>query len=448
MSSRGGHDDRSGAPDEGGRQAGHPLRRAIIGVEAEVMLGVALVACSTRPDCDSTAEVPPATGAAASAATTSPATTSPATTTSTQAGPGAAHVSLATAGDACDDRRLSDADRESLRAWARELGVIDVEATTPLVPARQVVPPLERDVALTGQPYQGSTAGPDDYRCQIYDPQLTEPAFLQGYGIEADCAEVVHHALLFRAEAATCTAAEQADAKDPAVGWSCSGLAGFGGRAGEVKQILSWTLGQASTTLPVDTGIAMAPGDFFVTQIHDRYTDEWADLAPDRSVIVAAGRVLDPIQLTLYLGPAEIPCSASETGPLCDRDAAIARLLETEGGFSAIVANALMGVCGASVAGMTGMAGMAGMTGMTGMAGMTSSTCDLPATPGQIVALWGHMHEIGTSFRMTSKPGTPGERVLLDIPKWDFDWQLDDEPVDDIVLVAGDVICVECAWDG
>ena len=80
--------------------------------------------------------------------------------------------------------------------------------------------------------------------------------------------------------------------------------------------------------------------------------------------------------------------------------------------------------------------------------GVTSSTCDLPATPGQIVALWGHMHEIGTSFRMTSKPGTPGERVLLDIPKWDFDWQLDDEPVDDIVLVAGDVICVECAWDG
>ena len=401
MSSSGGHDDRSGAPDEGGRQAGHPLRRAIIGVEAEVMLGVALVACSTRPDRDSTAEVPPAKGAAASAATTSP----------------------ATAGDARDDRRLSDADRESLRAWARELGVIDVEATTPLVPARQVVPSLARDVALTGQSYQGSTAEPDDYRCQIYDPQLTEPAFLQGYGIEADRTEVVHHALLFRAEAATRTAAEQADAKDPAVGWSCSGLAGFGDRA-------------------------MAPGDFFVTQIHDRYTDEWADLAPDRSVILAAGRVLDPIQLTLSLGPAEIPCSASETGPLCDRDAAIARLLETEGGFSAFVANALMGVCGASVADFAGMADLAGMTD-----GVTSSTCDLPATPGQIVSLWGHMHEIGTSFRMTSNPGTPGGRVLLDIPKWDFDWQfddepVDDEPVDDIVLVAGDVICVECAWDG
>ena len=43
--------------------------------------------------------------------------------------------------------------------------------------------------------------------------------------------------------------------------------------------------------------------------------------------------------------------------------------------------------------------------------------------------------------------GTPQEKVLLDIPRWDFDWQYNYPVADDVELHKGDTIRVECAWD-
>ncbi len=392
----------------------------------------------------------------------------------TGSGPGVAHVPLGTAGEAREvsfeinaavrvgymppwpagdgdvafhgDRRLSAEHVAILETWAGQGGPIDVDPSTPIVPTGQAVTPIERDVVMVGQPYKGSTELRDDYRCQIYDPNLTDPAFLQGYGLEADRTEVVHHALLFYAEASTRSMAEQVDADDPAIGWECGGLAGFAGDSGETRQIMSWGPGQDPTILPADTGIPLQPGDYFVTQIHYHYEAEWNDLAPDESalvidlasdeVIAAAGGSLDPIELSLYLGPAEIPCSTGEVGPLCDRSAMSAQLIDIWGPTAGRIADFLMFSCGAEVEDFAGMTD-----------GVASSSCDQKATPGQIVSVWGHMHEIGATFRMTLNPDTPDERVLLDIPAWDFDWQLDYRPIETIVLDRDDVIRVECSWD-
>ena len=214
---------------------------------------------------------------------------------------------------------------------------------------------IERDLVLIAQPYLGSSAKVDDYRCQTYDPGIDADGFLTGYGFEADQTEVVHHALLFHVEASARQAADQIAAADPDVGWSCTGLAGFGG-AGETKQIMSWAPGQDPTVLPDGVGIPVAPGDFFVVQIHYHYEPETADVPADRSAllldfaddaeIAAAGGTLDPIDLTLYLGPAEIPCATDEVGPLCDRDAAVQKLADEQGVFAARVGEGLMALCG------------------------------------------------------------------------------------------------------
>ena len=45
---------------------------------------------------------------------------------------------------------------------------------------------------------------------------------------------------------------------------------------------------------------------------------------------------------------------------------------------------------------------------------------------------------------MTLNPDTPEELVLLDIPVWDFDWQLIYEPTDSIIIDYGDTIRIEC----
>ncbi len=384
-------------------------------------------------------------------------------------GPGAAHFVLDTAQDAQDnalyiasatdigfmppwpaadgdlafhgDRRLDDQQRTTMLDWFEEGAGLDVAPATEIVATARSVVAIERDIVMTGVPYKGSTDLRDDYRCQIYDPGLESEQYLQGYGLEADRAEVVHHALLFRAQASTRDAFEGIDALDPAVGWECGGLVGSGSSTDSVQQILSWAPGQDPTILPSDTGLAMQAGDFFITQIHYHYEPVWDSLEPDESavvvdfaspeVIAAAGGSLAPIELTLYLGPAEIPCSSDQSGPLCDRATAASALRSGAG-----IADGLMLRCGATPEDFAGMTN-----------GVATATCDLPASPGQIVSVWGHMHELGAAYRMVLNPDTPSETVLLDIPRWDFDWQLNYSPIDTVVLVPGDIIRVECTWD-
>jgi mono/diheme cytochrome c family protein len=389
-------------------------------------------------------------------------------------GPGAAHLVLATAGDASksakyiaasagsrymppwpagdgevkfhDDRRLSTTDLDSLKKWVAVNGEIDVPADTPLTPTRQAIVPIERDVVMKALPYKGSTAKPDDYRCQIFDPKLTKSAFLQGYGIEPDRTEVVHHSLVYRASAAKRAEYEKTDADAPGPGWQCLTVTSPTGASDGVNQIMSWAPGQAPVILPADTGIAMEPGDFLIVQIHYHYEEKTDELAPDQSavvldfasdkVIAAAGGALEPVTLKVYFGPAELPCSTKETGPLCDRETAKIGLLERSGPFAALGADGLMALCGKK------LEDYASMT-----TGIVTSTCELPAQDGQIVSIWAHMHYLGSTFRMTLNPGTPQERVLLDIPKWDFNWQLDYRPSDTVIIKATDVIKIECVWD-
>ena len=76
------------------------------------------------------------------------------------------------------------------------------------------------------------------------------------------------------------------------------------------------------------------------------------------------------------------------------------------------------------------------------------SSCDLAArNTGTIFSVLGHMHEFGASYRMTLHPDTPDERVLLDIPVWSFEWQLNYTPVEEIRIERGDMIRLECWWD-
>jgi mono/diheme cytochrome c family protein len=345
------------------------------------------------------------------------------------------------------DRRLTDAELATIVGWANDGASLDVPATTPLVATKPVVTPLRRDLVLKGQPYKGSTALGDEYRCQVYDPKITKPSFLQGMDVEPDQTRVVHHGLLFHGKANTRAQAEALDAAQPGSGWTCFGLPTLGAAPeDDLSQIMSWGPGQAPSVLPADTGVAMEAGDFFVVQIHYHYDEATEQLPPDESSLVvdfandatiaAAGGKLAPVTLSLYLGPAEIPCSTKQAGPLCDRSAALAKLSESYGPEAAFLADGLLAVCGAKVSDFAAMT-----------SGVASSSCDLPAEPGEIISIWGHQHELGATFRMTLNPGKPDEKVLLDIPRWAFEWQLNYEPVEKVVLKPGDVIRVECSWD-
>ena len=57
------------------------------------------------------------------------------------------------------------------------------------------------------------------------------------------------------------------------------------------------------------------------------------------------------------------------------------------------------------------------------------------------------MHTLGKTFRFTLDPDTPKPKVLLDIPVWNFDWQMNYELKKPIHVEAGQTIRMECSWD-
>jgi hypothetical protein len=75
-------------------------------------------------------------------------------------------------------------------------------------------------------------------------------------------------------------------------------------------------------------------------------------------------------------------------------------------------------------------------------------TCDHSVRrPGAIRAAAGHMHLLGRSISITLNPGTPREKVVLDIPKWDFDNQATRMLKKPVRTGPDDVLRVTCRHD-
>jgi polyisoprenoid-binding protein YceI len=339
---------------------------------------------------------------------------------------------------------LTDEQLATIVDWANAGGPLDVDPTTPVRAATSQIEPLRRDIELPlAVPYQGSNARVNDYRCMILDPKLADTVHVTGFAFEPDQTEIVHHALGFRVRAEGRESLERLDAADGAPGWECYTGTGAtsstpGGTDDISTQFMAWAPGQAPSRHPEGTGMRMDAGDVLVVQIHYHYAHS---NPPDRSRLVLD--LADPdddlqeLDYAVYLAPAEIPCSTAESGPLCERSAVLEQLNGRYGAIATAIANALHRVCG------TKPEDFAGMT-----SGTASASCDHRIyEDAEMLAVFGHMHEIGKTYRMTLNPGEPDEKVILDIPNWDFGWQFNYQPVDQIVLKKGDVLRVECSWD-
>lgn len=338
------------------------------------------------------------------------------------------------------DWSLSKEEKAEIAEWATAGGGLDVPEHTPIESTAEGTREVDADVTITPEPYAGSPAQLDDYRCRIYAfPETGEERWVRSFTIVPDEKEVLHHAVFFHAAADVLESAREADEADPGTGWGCGGLTGL---AGEVNQIAAWAPGQQPVEYPDGTGIRLEPGDFFVVQTHYHYDHEFPEDTSEVLVDFASpDEVADgPVRAVdneTYLAPAEIPCSDDESGPLCDRSVVLRQLGEKFGPGAAVLPNGLLLRCDQQLADY-----------LDDTDGVADADCRHKVTnPGEIVGIFGHMHEFGKSFRMTLNPGTTEERILLDIPNWSFDWQLHYEPLDTVVVDRDDTILVECTWD-
>lgn len=331
-----------------------------------------------------------------------------------------------------DDWSLTEEQRKAIATWHAEGSTLDIEPGTAITPDTEVFSLADHDVEVAPVAgYAGAAGRPDEYRCLVYDPEITETTHLDAFEFVPDQTAVVHHAIGYLIPNSLRDRAAQRDGEDGQPGWSCFGSSGLG----EDDIFLGWAPGQGPTELPEGSGMRIEPGDFIVIQIHYHFD---VDAPADRSSVrLRWSDHPDPdeVYVSSYVAPAEIPCGPDESGPLCDRDAAVA---------DAIAKYGSEGVQGLFITPACGY----DPDDFQLVDGVVSGECTQPVDGrGEIVSVLGHAHELGKTFRMTLNPGTADERVLLDIAAWDFEWQFNYYPVESITVGPGDWISLECSWD-
>lgn len=351
---------------------------------------------------------------------------------------------------------LTEAEIASLAAWSDGGGKLDVPATTKIKPDVKAVEALpRRDVTQHVPGYLGSMKNTNDYRCFVFDPKLTKPMYLTGYTFLADQVEEVHHSQVFHVSPEQKANVPKVDGKDGQPGWSCYGGAGAAlqgpspesipgrkdhrdvGFAGQADLVAGWVPGQSPVIFPERSGIYLQAGDALVMQIHYHFDEDHKPTTDESGLALQldpfdkdtkALRVINP------LGPVEIPCAPQDQDkPLCDREASIAA-----SPFGGGIESGLMILCQTNPEELT--------KDFDGQ--VARSTCNLRVPEdGTMTGAMGHMHTLGKSIRLTLDPDTPDEQILIDIPRWSFDWQMNYGFQKPLHVKAGQVVRLDCAWD-
>jgi hypothetical protein len=292
------------------------------------------------------------------------------------------------------------------------------------------------------RPYRPAAphGGTDDYHCFLLDPHLTGPAYITGIGFAPGNPSVVHHAILFQVPPEAVAAAERKDAATPGDGWTCFGGSGVPARSRDARDLgnggwlAAWAPGGRPLTYADDLGTRVAPGSRVVLQVHYNLL---AGSGPDqtglRLRLTPPRAGLKNLVTELFPGPVELPCTAAEHGPLCSRDVAIRDVAARFGPEVGQAAAGLQRLCGGDP---------------RHPAPGSTQHCDRRITAPMTVRLAaGHMHLLGRSIRLTLNPGTPTERVILDVPSYDFDRQGATPLARPVTLRPGDVVRVTCTHD-
>ena len=293
------------------------------------------------------------------------------------------------------------------------------------------------------EPYTPASDGTatDDYRCFLLDTDVPEDRFITGVRFVPDNASVVHHAILYRVRAEQVAGAQMRDEEDPGQGWSCFGgpdLPAVGGDAvrslDSAPWLAAWAPGGRESRYPEGTGVFLEKGSSVILQVHyNLLAGDGPDSTSVKLRTVSGDADLRPLETMLFPGPVELPCLPDESGPLCDREAAVEDTIERFGGESLRTIWGLQLICDGDL--------------VNPRAGATQSCTHRLDEAVSVYAAAGHMHLLGREISVVANAGTPSEMTLLDIDEWDFDNQGAIPLAKPVDLDKGDTITVTCTHD-
>ncbi|MFM2438992.1 MAG: hypothetical protein RLZ55_1817 [Actinomycetota bacterium] len=277
--------------------------------------------------------------------------------------------------------------------------------------------------------------GTDDYRCFVLDIPADAGGFATGFAVLPGNPAVTHHAILYKVTPEQVAKAQAKEAEDPQTGYECFGGSGLGSQAlGTSDWITAWAPGGEPSNTPAGYGVELPAGGKVVLQMH--YNTR-KGIEPDSTKVelrlAPEDSGLKPLYSVLLPGPVEVPCPADQTGPLCDRSAAVADVVDRFGPSSLVTINGLHSICGQDPA--------------NPVASNTSSCTRAIKQSELVFAVAGHMHLLGKSITVDVNAGTPQEQRILDVPQYDFDQQGAVPLATPVQLNPGDQVTVTCTWD-
>jgi len=284
--------------------------------------------------------------------------------------------------------------------------------------------------------------GTDEYRCFVLDPGLTRDSYLTGTQFQPQNPAVVHHAIFFYLPPGKVQQALDLDASTPGQGWTCFGGAGVGNDQVQdlnaVPWLGAWAPGGKEGVAPAGTGRMLEAGSRIVLQVHYNLLNltqapSLTDQSGVRLRLAPTTKPLKPLETLLLPAPVELPCPAGQTGPLCQRSAAVLDVMQRFGPDAGQMVAGLQMFCGDG-------------SGQP-RPGPTQS-CTWPVRQAEVIrGIAGHMHLLGRSIRVVLNPGTPSARTLLDVPVYNFDNQNAHWLSKPVAVKPGDRLQVTCTHD-
>lgn len=282
--------------------------------------------------------------------------------------------------------------------------------------------------------------GSDEYRCFILNPKLIKGAYLQSVSISPDNPDLSHHGILYRLPSTNVNAAKTLDSQSTAPGWSCFGDTGVPGAsafgpASSSSWISFWAPGGNFKQFPAGTGMSMSSGDQFIIQVHFHVMSgiKLSSASMKVSLKYATTKVKQ-LNTLLLAAPIELPCSATESGPLCDRASAIADLAKRTSDKASFTESGLLAMCGGDP--------------RNPVASAVSICTQTLRAPIKIYGSTGHMHQLGKSIAITLQDGVTGKIIKLSNQSvWNFDNQKTVWLKKPLATKAGDILQVTCTFD-
>ena len=255
------------------------------------------------------------------------------------------------------------------------------------------------------EPYTPVRA-PDEYRCFLIDWPYTEPKFVSGYELRPGDGNQVHHADIFFLNPPVVAEWQARDDADPKPGWECYDIP-IGQTGGWIG---TYVPGNRGVDFPVNTTLKIPVGAKIYIQVH--YNTKPGTAVADRSTLdlrfeQKPGRLAGVQALSDPSWPSQktmaIPAFKKDVVHRFDIDPTM---------FASIINQGF-----------------------------------IDGRPLKLYATTMHMHQLGqsASLEVLRKDGT--KTCAVDIPKWDFHWQLAYTLKTPIVINPGDQLSVKCTFD-